>query len=156
VDGLLGFWVLSAVFAMVGTAIRGLIRPISWTTLAIATLLMAPGKITETVNAVRDREVKLALPNLPPPPLPSPSATSTDAVPLIPGETPTDRARSLELAEKTRPWVDDIGAPVLQPVNKSTRPVTDSTDSTDSTTADSRGESNSDANKSLDPVPALW
>jgi hypothetical protein len=60
VDGLLSFWVLSAVFAVVGAALKGLIRPLSWATLAIATLFIAPGKVAETVNAVRAGEVKLA------------------------------------------------------------------------------------------------
>lgn len=76
-DGLLSFWLLSTVFAIVGTALRGLIRPISWGTLAIATLLVAPGKLTETVNAVRSGEVRLSLP--PPPPAVPTAANPTNS-----------------------------------------------------------------------------
>jgi hypothetical protein len=157
VDGLLAFWVLSAVFAVVGTAVRGLIRPISWATLAIATLFMAPGKITETVNAVREGEMRLALPELPPPPSSaskaiSPTAASTDPVPLDPNATPTSTITTPppDLANKGWADVNDAVLPALQ------------TDA--STPSNNNGSAPTDANgstasRSIDPVPpvsGLW
>jgi hypothetical protein len=128
VDGLLAFWVLSAIFAVIGTAIKGLIRPISWTTLGIATLLMAPGRISETVNAVRDGEVRLSLPSLPPPPTNAPTASptlsptlspapaATDPVQLDPNAAPASPASPLApIADKGWNRAGDAGLGVLPP-----------------------------------------
>ena len=96
-DGLLSFWVLSAVFAVVGAALKGLIRPLSLATLAIATLFIAPGKMAETFNAVRTGDVRLALPSLPPPPPAVPTTAnstppnSATPVPLDPSAAPSTR-----------------------------------------------------------------
>jgi hypothetical protein len=94
VDGLLSFWVLSTIFAIIGTAIKGLIRPISWATLALATLFIAPSKVSEAVNAIRAGEVQISMPSLPPPPevisanSPAASPASPGPVALRPGESP--------------------------------------------------------------------
>jgi hypothetical protein len=125
VDGLLGFWVLSTVFAVVGTALKGLIRPLSWATLAIATLLIAPNKMAETVNAIRTGEVKLALPSLPPPPpaTSSPSTSSSTPVPLDPKAAPPSTITTPPPAPANTGWtaVNPIAQDALSPVSESTR-----------------------------------
>ena len=131
-DGLLSFWVLSAVFAVVGAALKGLIRPLSWATLAIATLFIAPGKVAETVNAVRAGEVKLALPSLPPPPpVPpvtnSPPTNNTAPAPLDPNAAPpttTIRTPPPAISPANTGWkaVNPVARSVLPPTNEATRP----------------------------------
>ncbi len=131
-DGLLSFWVLSAVFAVVGAALKGLIRPLSWATLAIATLFIAPGKVAETVNAVRAGEVKLALPSLPPPPPVPPVTTaptnSTAPVPLDPNAAPpttTITTRPPAVSPANIGWEAAIARRVSPPANETIRPNPD-------------------------------
>jgi hypothetical protein len=162
VDGLLSFWVLSTVFAIVGTALRGLIRPISWGTLAIATLLIAPGKLTETVNAVRSGEVRLSLP--PPPPAVPTAANPTnnpvnnaEPVPLNSNAAPspstitTPPSVTDSLAEKGWTVVDLTAQDALpttgqpSPSTTATNPAPTSTGSTAGTTPTSNP-----------PVSGLW
>ena len=153
-DGLLSFWVLSAVFAVVGAALKGLIRPLSWATLAIATLFIAPGKMAETFNAVRTGEVKLALPSLPPPP-PVPTAVnstptnSVAPVPLDSNATPSTRIATppppvIAGADKGWNLVDLTAKSALPPVNEPPRPI------------NSASSSSAPVNAPASPVPALW
>jgi hypothetical protein len=146
VDGLLSFWVLSAVFAVVGAALKGLIRPLSWATLAIATLFIAPGKVAETVNAVRAGEVKLALPSLPPPPsvppaTSSPSTNGNAPVQLDPNAAPTTTITTpppaVSPANKGWTAIDKVARGVLPAASGTTRPP------------------GSDSNISSDPYPEL-
>jgi hypothetical protein len=163
VDGLLSFWVLSAVFAVVGAALKGLIRPLSWATLAIATLFIAPGKVAETVNAVRAGEVKLALPSLPPPPsVPpaanSPSTNSNAPVQLNPNAAPTTTITTPPPANTGWTAVDPIARRALPSASQTTRPPgSDSNISSDpypdlNPTPIPAPENSS----SRPPVPALW
>jgi hypothetical protein len=153
VDGLLSFWVLSAVFAIVGAALKGLIRPLSLATLAIATLFIAPGKMAETFNAIRTGDVKLALPSLPPPPPAVPTTTnstptnSATPVPLDPSATPSTRIAtppSAVTASADKGWdlVDFTAQTALPPVSSS--PANSPPTST---------PSNTSANP---PVSGLW
>jgi hypothetical protein len=167
VDGLLSFWVLSTIFAIVGTALKGLIRPISWATLAIATLFIAPGKMTETVNAVRSGEVKLAIPSLPPPPPVTSTAanpgTSTDPVPLDPNAAtspstittpPASPIAPDNLAEKG--WsVVDLTAQDALPTTGNTASATTDPATTDSAATASRPAPSPTTNNNP-PVSGLW
>lgn len=167
-DGLLSFWVLSTVFAVVGTALKGLIRTLSWATLAIATLFIAPGKVAETVNAVRTGEVDLALPSLPPPPPPVPTATNSpstpnnDPVPLDPNAapptttTPTTTIRTpppnVPIANTGWTAVDQIAREALPPITDPTRPSNPSP--SPNPTPDVIPAPESPPSRS--PIPALW
>lgn len=154
-DGLLGFWVLSAVFAVVGAVLKGLIRPLSLATLAIATLFIAPSKMAETFNAVRAGDIKLALPSLPPPPpaVPTASPTPTNGAapaPLDPSAAPSTRIAtppSPATASADKGWnLVDLTAQSALPLNEPDRP----TNSAPSTSSTSTNTSNNA------PVPALW
>lgn len=155
-DGLLGFWVLSAVFAVVGAALKGLIRPLSLATLAIATLFIAPSKMAETFNAVRAGDIKLALPSLPPPPPAVPTANPTPTngaapAPLDPSAAPSTRIATppppaTASADKGWNLVDLTAQSALPPLDEPDRP-TNSAPSTSSTSTNTSNNS---------PVPALW
>lgn len=156
-DGLLSFWVLSAVFAVVGAALKGLIRPLSWATLAIATLFIAPGKMVETVNAVRAGEVKLALPSLPPPPPAVPTAVnstptnSVEPVPLNPNAAPSTRIMTpppstSAIADKGWNLVDLTAESALPPVTAPPR----------STTPASTSPASGSPPTNNPPVSGLW
>jgi hypothetical protein len=173
VDGLLSFWLLSTVFAIVGTALRGLIRPISWGTLAIATLLIAPGKLTETVNAVRSGEVRLSLP--PPPPAVPTAANPTNnpvnnnpvnnnpvnsaaPVPLNPNATPSPSTITNtpsvpdSLAEKGWTVVDLTAEDALPTTGQTTPSTTANNPAPTSTT----GGATRNTPTSNPPVSGLW
>jgi hypothetical protein len=51
-DGFLGLLVTSAVTAIVGTALKGIVRPISWALLAGSLLLFGSNKVVEATNSV--------------------------------------------------------------------------------------------------------
>jgi hypothetical protein len=156
VDGLLSFWLLSTVFAVVGSALRGLIRPLSWATLAIATLFIAPSKMTETVNAIRAGEVSLSLPSLPPPPPVPPAVNSTptssiEPVPLDPNAVPSTRivttpSPTPAIADKGWDRIVDLTAPSALPAaSEPDRPANPVTTSPAAANAPNNP-----------PVPALW
>lgn len=155
-DGLLGFWVLSAVFAVVGAALKGLIRPLSLATLAIATLFIAPSKMAETVNAVRAGEISLALPSLPPPPpvVPPRVSTPTNTVEPVPLDSNAPSTRidtpppsASTTADKGWNLVDLTAESALPTVSGSTRP-------TPSTTTTPSGSTSNSSNNP--PVSAFW
>lgn len=50
VSGLFGFLVASTIFAAIGTAVRGLLRPISWALLALALVLMISNRLAAGAN----------------------------------------------------------------------------------------------------------
>lgn len=60
VSGLLGFLVTSAVFAVVGTVIRGLIRPISWATLALSIAFTISDQVLNAFNSDTNSAVEIA------------------------------------------------------------------------------------------------
>ncbi|NJR38781.1 MAG: hypothetical protein HC781_07950 [Leptolyngbyaceae cyanobacterium CSU_1_4] len=182
-DGLLSFWVLSAVFAMVGAALKGLIRPLSLATLAIATLFIAPGKVAETFNAVRTGEVNLALPSLPPPPPAAPTAAnpnptgSVEPVPLAPNGVPSTPVPSASVpstriatpppsasgspndssltADKGWNLVDLTAQSALPPVSEPDRPTTAAPMTSAPTTA-AGNPSPAGTMPRNPPVSALW
>lgn len=52
-SGLLGLLIASAAFALVGTVLRGILRPISWATLALAALSFGSEHLGDALNAIQ-------------------------------------------------------------------------------------------------------
>ena len=53
-SGLLGFLLTSAVLAAIGTAVRGLLRPVSWSLLALALSLFASDQLLRSRAEISD------------------------------------------------------------------------------------------------------
>ncbi|NJO41482.1 MAG: hypothetical protein HC769_15760 [Cyanobacteria bacterium CRU_2_1] len=91
-DGLLGFLITSAIFAVAGTALKGLIRPISWGMFLIAALWMGSEQVlnSQTTSSVETAQS----------PAPT-SAVSPTSTPI----TPTATTGWQTLAQQLEPAV---------------------------------------------------
>jgi hypothetical protein len=85
-DPLLGLLGASAVTAIVGTALKGIVRPLSWAMLAAAALLFGSSKVVEATNAlIGDAATSPSV---------SPSASPTISPSLSPNSTQTPASNS--------------------------------------------------------------
>jgi hypothetical protein len=82
-DPLLGFLGTSAIAAIAGTAMKGILRPLSWAMLAAAVLLFGSSKIVDATNALNQNSALSQNPQLSPNPTSSLSSNSTIASPPL-------------------------------------------------------------------------
>lgn len=150
--GLLGFLFASGIFALIGTVLRGVIRPISWSVFALATLLAASQQFLNeaqnevTADALRSNvdsptvnpsEVNASV---------APVPTASVALPVavegwrnLPRQLETDVDRVLEAAEPTpSPDITIATEPTPAPASRAIEtPVSDTSTSARSTPAPS-------------------
>ncbi|HEY9643075.1 MAG TPA: hypothetical protein V6C57_21480, partial [Coleofasciculaceae cyanobacterium] len=79
-DPLLGFLGASVVVALVGTTLKGIIRPLSWAVLAGAALLFGSSKVVDATNSLA-QSPNVSPPNVSPSPTTPLTSNATTGVP---------------------------------------------------------------------------
>lgn len=138
--GLLGFLVTSAIGAVVGTAVRGLLRPVSWALFAVAASLLVSNQLLNARGAVDVAQ--------------NPDTTSSPTVSPTTTITPTTSDRPIA-QEGWQEVADDLAPVVNRALSEFPNPPSASPRATPTPTQSPASESPS-GSRSPSPIPGFW